>query len=184
MSVDPETVTLMSIYRVGFLAPAPDSLAAGELYLEMAPPEGGAPRVWVGTMDTAGFPGNIASLIPLDVELPPPLPPLPPSNTAIPYVGPEQAAPGDTLNCTMGEWEGEPDTYAYQWLSDGADTGATAGADYTIPPTDAGHQITCVVTATNARGSTTAPPSNPVPIPAARAAPPPAETEKPKRHRD
>jgi hypothetical protein len=191
VAVDPETVTLHATYRVGFIAPTPNSLSPGELYIELVPPdtaEDNTPRVWVGTPDASGFPGNIASLVPLGVELPPPLPVTAPVNVDIPAVMPLQASPGDTLNCTMGNWQGEPDTYTYQWQSDGADTGANAGADYTIPPTDAGKTITCVVTATNPRGSTQAPPSNPVAIPAARAAPAAAaaahDEPKPKRHKD
>ncbi len=188
MAVDPETVTLMSTYRIGFLAPAPNSLAAGELYIEMAPPEGGAPRVWVGTMQDPNFPGGIASLVPPGVELPPPLPATAPTNTAVPYVSPEgTASPGDALNCTMGEWEameGDQATYEYDWQRDAASIGALAGADYTVTPADAGCTLTCVVTATNLRGSTAAPPSNPVAIAAARAAKTEESEPRSKRHKD
>jgi hypothetical protein len=64
----------------------------------------------------------------------------------------------------MGNWDGEPDSYTYAWHSDGVANGAT-GADYTITPEDAGHTLACVVTATNALGSTTAPMSNGIAIP-------------------
>jgi hypothetical protein len=86
----------------------------------------------------------------------------PPTNKAVPYVG--QA--GDTLNCTMGEWDGEPTAYAYAWHSDGVANGAS-GADYTILEADAGHTLACVVTASNALGSTVAPMSDGVAIPPA-----------------
>ena len=79
----------------------------------------------------------------------------PPVNVDVPHV--QQA--GDTLTCTMGNWQGEPTSYAYQWQLDGTDiTGGTA----TLPvvAADAGSTATCVVTATNASGSTAAPPSN------------------------
>jgi hypothetical protein len=96
----------------------------------------------------------------------------PPVNVDVPVILPDAAAVGDTLTCTMGNWDGmqgEPADYAYQWLADGIDTSAT-GPTYAIPPGDAGHSITCVVTATNMAGSTAAPPSNPVAIPAATTA--------------
>ena len=78
-----------------------------------------------------------------------------PVNVTLPAV--TQAA--DTLSCTMGTWDGVPTSYAYQWQLDGTDiTGGTA----TLPvvAADAGKSATCVVTATNASGSTAAPPSN------------------------
>ena len=86
----------------------------------------------------------------------------PPTNRDVPYVG----QTGDVLSCTMGNWDGEPDSYAYAWHSDGVANGAT-GADHTITEEDAGHTLACVVTATNALGSTAAPMSNGVAIPAA-----------------
>jgi hypothetical protein len=93
--------------------------------------------------------------------------------TEITYEGPVMAPPvnvnvpmlsgavevGSTLTCTMGNWQGEPDSYAYQFKSDGADVSGTDNTYVTVAG-DAGKSITCVVTATNAGGSTTAPPSN------------------------
>jgi len=77
------------------------------------------------------------------------------------------SAVGETLNCTMGNWTGTPTGYAYQWKRDGADITGT-GNSYVIVAADAGHALTCVVTATNAIGSTTAPASNAVTVPTAR----------------
>jgi hypothetical protein len=85
----------------------------------------------------------------------------PPVNVDVPHV--TQA--GATLNCTMGNWNGEPTEYAYAWQADGVANEAT-GATYAVKPEDAGHSLACVVTATNAMGSTTAPMSNAVAIPA------------------
>jgi hypothetical protein len=84
----------------------------------------------------------------------------PPSNTDVPYVS--QA--GSTLSCTMGNWTGEPTSYAYAWHSDGVANGAT-GATYGVQAADSGHDLACVVTATNGVGSTAAPMSNAVSIP-------------------
>jgi hypothetical protein len=82
-----------------------------------------------------------------------------PVNRDVPHVS--QA--GDTLNCTMGNWEGEPTSYGYQWKIDGAVVGTDA-ATHTVTAADVGKVATCVVTATNAHGSTAAPPSNEVTI--------------------
>jgi hypothetical protein len=73
---------------------------------------------------------------------------------------------GETLTCTMGNWEGEPTDYAYLWESDSEDVGTASS--YVVAATDAGHSITCTVTATNAWGSTAAPPSNAVEVAATR----------------
>jgi len=89
-----------------------------------------------------------------------------PRNVDVPYLGGEGTV-GATLNCTMGNWEGEPTSYAYQWKRDGATDIAAAGDTYTVTAQDAGAAITCIVTATNDAGSTAAPPSNAVAIAAA-----------------
>jgi hypothetical protein len=85
----------------------------------------------------------------------------PPVNVDVPHV----SQTGAVLNCTMGNWNGEPTAYAYAWMADGVANGGTE-ATYTVKPEDAGHSLACVVTATNAMGSTTAPMSNAVAIPA------------------
>jgi hypothetical protein len=79
----------------------------------------------------------------------------PPVNVDVPYV--EQA--GAQLTCTMGNWEGEPTTYAYQWQAEGVDVG-DGTATYALIETDVGLAFVCVVSATNAAGTTVAPPSN------------------------
>jgi hypothetical protein len=88
----------------------------------------------------------------------------PPTNRDVPYVA---SQPGlEQLTCTMGNWDGEPTSYAYAWHSDGVADGTT-GAERPVAVEDAGHTLACVVTATNALGSTAAPMSNGVAIPAA-----------------
>ena len=72
---------------------------------------------------------------------------------------PHVSQTGTTLDCTMGNWNGVPDTYAYAWQIDGLAAGTDA-ASYTVLPADVGKTAVCVVTATNAIGSTEAPPSN------------------------
>ena len=86
----------------------------------------------------------------------------PPEATAPPAVidVPHVTQSGDTLTCTMGNWEGEPTAYAYQWQhEDGTGIGDDTDV-YTIAADDIGHTISCVVTATNDNGTTEAPPSN------------------------
>jgi hypothetical protein len=163
MAVDLETVTLMSTYRVGFLPPVWGSLAAGELYIEIMPPDKpGPPQLWVGAPDYAEAPGGAMSLVPtgLVLEPPPAVPDEPPVNVDIPYVSPEGLVTvGATLNCTMGNWENEPTDYQYLWLRDGAASVGT-DTDYTTVAADVDHTLTCTVTAVNAIGATQAPPSN------------------------
>ena len=88
----------------------------------------------------------------------------PPSVVHVPAVTPiGSATVGDTLTCTTGNWRGTPDTYAYAWMA-GEKAVGTNSASYTPVAADAGSEITCTVTATNAYGSTAAPPSNAVSI--------------------
>jgi hypothetical protein len=80
-----------------------------------------------------------------------------PVNIDVPVV----SQTGANLNCTMGNWDHEPTSYAYQWKSGGTDIGTDAPV-YAVQAGDVGNSFTCVVTATNAIGSTAAPPSNAV----------------------
>ena len=109
--------------------------------------------------ETAAFtPEEAARLAELGVVGASPTTPTdPPGNVDVPHVS--QA--GDKLTCTMGNWTGTPTTYAYQWKLDGGDVG-TDSATHTVTAGDAGKSATCVVSASNAIGSTTAPPSNAV----------------------
>jgi hypothetical protein len=98
----------------------------------------------------------------------------------VPYVGGDPSV-GGTLNCTMGNWTGQPTSYAYQWKSDATADVGTGENTYLVADTDAGHSLSCVVTATNGAGTTAAPPSNAVPVPGAAvaAAPPSAAARAP-----
>jgi hypothetical protein len=94
------------------------------------------------------------------VEQPPTEPTEPPVNIDVPYVAQE----GQLLHCTMGNWSGEPTSYAYQWIQDDTTEIGDGTASYVVTIDDVGHVMTCVVTATNALGSTIAPASNPVTV--------------------
>ena len=93
------------------------------------------------------------------------VPVAPPANVDVPVVT-GTGLVGEVLNCTTGNWSGEPTGYAYQWMSDAA-TPLGTQADYGVVADDVGHSLTCVVTASNAAGSAAAPPSNAVLITAA-----------------
>ena len=83
----------------------------------------------------------------------------PPANVDVPAV----TQTGATLFCTMGNWTGSPTSYAYAWHNDGVANGAT-NASYTVQPDDSGHSLACVVSATNALGTTDAPMSNSIAV--------------------
>ena len=91
-----------------------------------------------------------------------------PVNVDVPVAMPATAVVGDSLSCTMGNWQGEPTGYTYEWMCDGALVGVNPS--YIAQPVDAGKAVMCIVTAHNAHGVTAAPPSNAVSITAARAA--------------
>ena len=84
----------------------------------------------------------------------------PPVNVDVPYA----SLTGATASCTMGNWQGEPTDYAYVWHSDGVAIEGATSATYAVQPDDSGHSLACVVTATNALGSTAAPMSNSVAV--------------------
>jgi hypothetical protein len=94
----------------------------------------------------------------LGFEPTPPILVLPPVNVDVPYIWQEE----QRMRCTMGNWENVPTSYSYQWMQD--DTLPIGADNDTLPmlASNDGHTITCVVTATNAMGSTEAPPSNSV----------------------
>jgi hypothetical protein len=83
-------------------------------------------------------------------------PPPPPVVRDTPLVMQE----GAQLTCTMGNWDGEPTGYEYQWSRDGAFVVGGPTGTYAVTTPDVGTTFTCVVVATNAQGSTAAPPSN------------------------
>ncbi|HEX8207753.1 MAG TPA: trypsin-like serine protease [Solirubrobacteraceae bacterium] len=102
-----------------------------------------------------------------------------PRNTAAPSVD-GTAEVGSTLTCSPGTWT-NAQTFAYEWLRDGAVVGS--GPTYTVVDEDAGHTVTCRVTATNEEGASTKATSSSsagrVPAPAGPPPPPPGAPPTP-----
>lgn len=141
-------------------------------YLTWAETEGNVPDPYLnpaqGGVKIVLEEGQVPYGVMLD-SLPPeeggsPIEELPPKNVDVPHLQ-GTGAVGETLTCTMGNWEGEPKLYSSAWVSDAGEEPLAYGSEYVVQPSDAGHSITCVVQATNSHGSTTAPPSNAVAIP-------------------
>jgi Carboxypeptidase regulatory-like domain len=75
-----------------------------------------------------------------------------PVNTSPPTVS-GTAVVGGTLLCADGSWTGTPPpTFTQQWLRDGAPIAGALGSSYVAQAADAGHNVSCLVTAKNARG--------------------------------
>ena len=77
-----------------------------------------------------------------------------PVNTVLPVVSGTTYV-GDLLTTTDGTWSGSPTSFSYQWKRGATNIGTNANT-YTLVTADAGTNITCVVTATNATGSSPA----------------------------
>jgi hypothetical protein len=79
-----------------------------------------------------------------------------PANTTPPVVS-GTAVVGGTLLCANGLWTGIPaPSFAQQWLREGVPIAGALGGSYVVGEPDAGHAVSCQVTATNAKGSRSA----------------------------
>jgi hypothetical protein len=76
-----------------------------------------------------------------------------PVNTA-PPVASGTGIVGQTLSCTQGTWSNAPTGYAYQWQRNGVTIAGATTSTYVLVTADGGTMVTCLVTATNAAGST------------------------------
>lgn len=83
-----------------------------------------------------------------------PPPSSPPVNSTLPVISGTTSV-GSVLNTTNGTWTNSPSSFSYQWKR-GATNIGTNTTTYTLVQADAAQNITCVVTATNAAGSTNA----------------------------
>ena len=79
-----------------------------------------------------------------------------PVNTVAPVISGTTTL-GSTLSSTTGVWNGNPTpTYGYQWRRNAVNIPSATGSTYVLVSADSGAAITCVVTATNALGSSSA----------------------------
>jgi len=83
--------------------------------------------------------------------------------TADTYAAPVNSSPpfisgtttiGSVLTSTFGGWLNSPTSYAFQWNRNGSPIPSATTPSYTLVLADSASAITCVVTATNAFGST------------------------------
>jgi len=79
-----------------------------------------------------------------------------PVNTIAPFISGTTTL-GSTLSSTTGAFNGNPSpTYGYQWRRNAVNIPSATGSTYVLVSADSGAAITCVVTATNALGSSSA----------------------------
>lgn len=104
---------------------------------------------------TAAEQAALVSTLPED-NWPPPEPPQlpatePPVNQDVPHAYQE----GSLLICTMGNWvDPPPDSYEFQWQVDGTEIEGATTDELAVTAGDVDTVFACVVTATNAIGST------------------------------
>jgi hypothetical protein len=66
------------------------------------------------------------------------------------------ASVGSALMYSTGTWANLPQSYAFEWRRDGIAIAGAAASTYVVGVADAGHRLSCWVTATNQTGSATA----------------------------
>lgn len=71
---------------------------------------------------------------------------------------------GSTLSVSPGTWSPAPDTVTYQWRADGAPIAGATGTSYTPVASDAGKQLTVVVTAAKAGHTSASATTSPVTV--------------------
>lgn len=78
-----------------------------------------------------------------------------PANLVLPAISgvPDE---GEVLTAFEGVWSNEPTSFTYQWENAGTPIGGATSKTYTVQASDAGDDITVVVTATNSADSTAA----------------------------
>jgi len=124
-----------------------DVQAAQDLYNQLKPEARSAARTYVLARTPARLQEEMIAVYEADLqgatdEI------APPTVIDAPLIWQE----GTTLNCTLGNWYGSPNSRTYQWKIDGVNVG-TSVATYTRVVGDVGKTATCVMTATNVAGT-------------------------------
>jgi hypothetical protein len=78
-----------------------------------------------------------------------------PHNTGRPSIA-GHPLPGHNLTCEKGSWAGSQAAFAYRWNRDGQVIASAGSPGYGVRNGDAGHRLTCTVTAANQAGSSSA----------------------------
>jgi len=94
-----------------------------------------------------------------------------PANTVAPAISGTPSV-GQTLTCSDGTWSSSPRTYTFQWNRDGSPIAGATSSTYPVSEADAGHSLTCTVTASNGFGPGPPATSAAVSVPAPAGAPP------------
>lgn len=93
-----------------------------------------------------------------------------PANTTLPAIT-GGTVEGSQLSASTGIWVNTPLSYAYQWRSDNSNIVGATSNTYTLTSNEVGTTVTCVVTATNASGSSSATTDGVGPVTAAGSSP-------------
>ena len=120
--------------------------ATGEDYVLTTDDQGHSIACRVTGTNAGGSSAATSNAIAVPVPSPPP-----PANSVAPSLS-GSARVGQRLRCDPGTWTGSP-SLAFQWLRDGVPIPGATLQTYTPVDADAGHAISCRVTATNAGGS-------------------------------
>jgi hypothetical protein len=78
---------------------------------------------------------------------------------------------GGVLECSGDEWEGPPKAptaFTYAWSRDNSTIAGAASSSYNVVEADAGHTISCAVTAANSEGATSSSSSNSLKVPGSK----------------
>jgi outer membrane protein assembly factor BamB len=114
-----------------------------------------------GGWDAVADPVTVGDQYPLSI----------PAATRLPYVT-GSATVGGALECHVGDWVGDPTSFAFGWRRDGVALDGAQSATYVVTSGDAGHRLACHVAATGPMGTGEAY-SAPVDVPAAAVPIPP-----------
>jgi hypothetical protein len=123
--------------------------ATSSVYLITSADRGKALSCRVTATNREGEASRFSQSVVVPIEAPEGRPPV---NQHPPSVSGTEAV-GGTLSCSEGAWSGNPvPVLGYEWLRDGAAIVAETANTHVVVQADAGHQLSCRVTAVNNEG--------------------------------